>query len=122
MGAAGRNGSLRLFQPGECLAGGFVNSPVRPLAPPDPPTPSNSTIHKATGLTASWPCLVWFLWSEQISIGCSPETVLCGDRQTSGFVNRAVNLPHPTHPLEEFCVQFWSLFDGHDHLVLSNSI
>ena len=33
--------------------------------------------------------------------------------------------PHPLdphHPLAEFCVHFWSLFHGQDHLVLSNSI
>ena len=28
----------------------------------------------------------------------------------------------PHHPLAEFCVHFWSLFYGHNHLVLSNSI
>ena len=27
--------------------------------------------------------------------------------------------PGPHHPLAEFCVQFWSLFHGQDHLVLS---
>ena len=27
--------------------------------------------------------------------------------------------PDPHHPLAEFCVQFWSLFHGQDHLVLS---
>ena len=28
----------------------------------------------------------------------------------------------PNHPLAEFCIQFWLLFHGHDHLVISNSI
>ena len=28
----------------------------------------------------------------------------------------------PPPPWQEFCVQFWSLFHGQDHLVLSNSI
>ena len=30
--------------------------------------------------------------------------------------------PLDPHPLAEVCVQFWSLFRGHNHLVLSNSI
>ena len=33
-----------------------------------------------------------------------------------------IHLLNSHNPLAEFCVQFWSLFHGQDHLVLSNSI